>query len=176
MAHLWVRNETDEWAVASLDGDVFTLLSHFPHVARRCPNDGESALMRSATCDEVEPIWVLLAGETTSLRVNGSSVVAGIRALGDRDEIRGSSVERCFFSTEHPVAVVPSPDGEQPLFCPRCHLAIDPGTPAVRCPVCGVWHHQNDAEGPCWTYSEECAVCQHDTDLSCGYRWSPEEL
>ena len=176
MAHLWVRNDEDEWAVAPLVGDAFTLLSESPYVERRCPTEGETALMRSMHPGEDEAVWVLLAARTTPLRVNGASVGAGIRALDDRDEIRGPAVGQCFFSTEQPASVVSAPAGEQTMFCPRCKLAIEPATPAVRCPLCGVWHHQDDDERPCWTYSAECAVCRHDTDLARGYRWSPDEL
>ena len=124
---------------------------------------------------EAETLWVLLVAEAAPVRVNGSAVVGGIRALDDRDEIRGPSVAQCFLSTEQLASVVLSPGGERPMFCPRCKLPIEAATPAVRCPVCGIWHHQDDMH-PCWSYSEECAVCRHDTDLDRGYRWSPEEL
>ena len=82
MAHLWVRNDEDEWAVAPLVGDAFTLLSESPYVERRCPIEGETALMRSTHPGEDEAVWVLLAARMTPLRVNGASVGAGIRALG----------------------------------------------------------------------------------------------
>ena len=178
MAHLWVRDGETEWAVAPLGGDVFTFVPEAPHIAQRAPDDGETALMRATPHDaavEVETLWVLLVSEATQVRVNGSAVVEGIRALDDRDEICGPAVEQCFFSTEQLASVVPSPGGERPTFCPRCKLPVETASPAVRCPVCGVWHHQDDRH-PCWSYSEECAVCRHDTDLERGYRWSPEEL
>ena len=47
----------------------------------------------------------------------------------------------------------------------------------VTCPQCGVWHHQRETDAlRCWTYSPHCAMCDQPTDLSAGYRWTPQGL
>jgi len=56
----------------------------------------------------------------------------------------------------------------------RAHQALKP-IHYVRCPQCGVWHHQSD-ELPCWVYSSSCSLCDHPTALDAGYRWIPGEL
>ncbi|MEE8131238.1 MAG: hypothetical protein V3T48_13165 [Vicinamibacterales bacterium] len=182
MAHLWVRHAAaeaeEEWAVVPLVTDAFTLVLDAPYVAPRLPDAGEVGLMSAAPeygAGEGEAQWVLLIADVAVARVNGTAVVGGIRALHDRDEIRGPRLGRYFFSTELLASVVPSPGSERTLFCPRCKLPIEPATSAVRCPVCAIWHHQNDTHS-CWDYAEECAVCRHDTALDRGYRWSPDEL
>ena len=180
MAHLWVRDDDKTWAIVALAADVSTIVPETPHVVRRLPDSGEVALTRAMPeydAGEADTQWVLLLAETTVARVNGSLVVGGIRALDDRDEIRGPTLPQCFLSTEQLAAVVPRPkeDAQASFNCPRCKLTIEPATPAVRCPVCAVWHHQDDTH-PCWSYSDECAVCRHDTDLDRGYTWTPEEL
>jgi len=157
MAHLWLPEDGDAaWTRQPLGGETAL---------------GASAGLLRATAPEGHR-WVLLAAP--SVRVNGSPVAAGIVALRDRDEICADG-RRVFFSTESLAEVVPYPGGERTTFCPRCRLEIAAGTLAVRCPHCGVWHHQS-AELPCWTYAERCVQCDQRTALDAGYRWTPEEL
>ncbi|MFQ5653988.1 MAG: hypothetical protein ACE5GW_04575, partial [Planctomycetota bacterium] len=104
------------------------------------------------------------------------------RRLQDRDQIRLRGARApLVVSGEGPARVEPFPGGESDVECPRCKLPIDPGTPAVRCPHCGVWHHQDlrhdDAEKdlPCWTYKPLCATCDRETAPEAGFSWTPLE-
>jgi hypothetical protein len=156
MAHLWMRDAStqDGWSPSALAGDARVLSA--------------AALVRHA----VEPEgWVLIGPR--AVRVNGASLDAGIRVLRDRDEIVAGA-GRIFFSSESLAAIVAFPAGAPPTFCARCKLAIAPGSPAVRCPQCVLWHHQSD-ELPCWTYAERCTMCDQPTALDAGFRWTPEE-
>ena len=183
MAHLWVRDSRadERWAIAPLESAAFTLVADPPYVVPRVPEDDEIGLMKAMPeygAGDGKAQWVVLVGSPTRVRVNGLAVGGGIRALADRDEIRGPGLGRYFFSTEQLASVeaLPAgPVGDDGLFCPRCKLSIDISTAAVCCPVCGVWHHEND-DRLCWSYSDACAVCRHDTARDRGYRWSPEEL
>jgi hypothetical protein len=116
--------------------------------------------------------WVAIG--SPALHVNGVALDVGIRVLRDRDEVRVGDA-RAYFSAEALPVVVAFPGAERPVFCPRCQQEIAPQSAAVRCPSCGVWHHQAD-ELPCWTYDAKCALCDQPTALDGGLRWSPEEV
>jgi hypothetical protein len=79
-----------------------------------------------------------------------------------------------FFSTEE-AACIETFTGTGSVTCPRCRTAIVPGQPVVRCPDCGVVHHEV-ADRNCWTYAKTCALCAQLTALDTGLRWSPEAL
>jgi hypothetical protein len=155
MAHLWVAEGLAGWSATPLAGD--TALS-----------TGVAQLVR-ATGDGA---WVLVG--PSAVRVNGEPLDAGIRVLRDRDELLVAG-RRSFFSSETLAVVEPLPVVDRPPVCPRCKTAIEPGTLAVRCPQCRIWHHQSE-EMPCWTYAPLCALCPQPTPLDAGYRWSPEDL
>ena len=166
MAHVWFRNPGEvnrgpsvpaEWSRMPLDADALAI-----HPSVR--------LLRRTTAGRED--WLLVG--TPAVRVNGVPLDAGIRVLDDRDELRTDD-DRTFFSTESLAAIAPFPGDERATFCPRCKLEIAPGSPAVRCPHCGVWHHQSD-ELPCWMYAEHCTMCDQPTALDAGFRWTPEEL
>lgn len=180
MAHLWVRDEAEQWAVMPLEQAAFTLTSCPPRPISG-PSGGLSGgrglvasvlLLRSG---ERDCTWILIASVGAEVSVNGMPLAAGIRVLADRDEIRVPSAGSYYFSTESLARVEEFPASEQTLFCPRCKQEIDKGTAAVRCPGCGVWHHQTE-ELNCWTYSDVCALCAHATEMNGGFRWTPEEL
>ena len=176
LAHLWIwdgEGGTDEWAVAPLEGDGFILLTGPPYVVRRSRTEGEIVLMRTMAGGDA--VWALLTAGTKPVRVNGYPVAAGIRVLEDRDEISSASIGRRFFSTERLATVTPFPGGDRPIFCPRCKQPVEPSTPVVRCPACGITHHQSD-EYPCWGYADHCGVCSQETSLERGYRWTPDEI
>jgi hypothetical protein len=163
MAHLWLR-ENDEtspndWGVMPLEEGAAAF--------------GPALLLRCQ--DASGDLWLLMDAAPPRVRLNGASLITGIHVLQDRDEITIPGVGRMFFSTEVLARVEPYPGGERPAICPRCKRRIDTATPAVRCPQCGVWHHQSD-ELPCWTYSDTCALCSQPTALDAGYRWTPEAL
>ncbi len=141
----------------------------------RLARDGALLLKRSEG-DETTVVagWSLLTGVDTRLRINGVSIALGIATLRHRDEIRLDGGAPLYFSTERLVNVEPY-GGEDAPRCPRCTLSVERGEPCVRCPACDVVHHQlSDRE--CWTYSETCALCDQASDLTAGYRWSPEDL
>ena len=156
MAHLWLREASDSWSPAVPAGDTPAM-----HPAR---------LLRRSTSQR--DVWVLVG--PPCVRVNGDPLDTGIRVLRDRDELRAAT-SRIFFSVESLPVIEPFPGSAQPTFCPRCKLEIAPGSPAVCCPQCSVWHHQSD-ELPCWTYAECCTLCDQPTPLDAGFRWTPEDL
>ena len=119
--------------------------------------------------------WVLISPSGVRASVNGDHVVAGIRVLDNRDEIRTPDGV-WFFSTEEIARVEPFPDIDHVLRCARCTRPLECGTPAVRCPNpdCGRWHHETEAF-PCWTSIAFCAVCSRATGLGPDDRWVPEE-
>lgn len=126
--------------------------------------------VRSATGDRA---WFAVAD--SSVRVNGAAVVLGIRALHDRDEIRFADGSQLFFSAEDMARVETFPGDTS--RCARCQSDIAPQQPAVRCPQCSLWHHQDPAaELPCWTFRERCSGCTQPTAFDADLRWSPELL
>lgn len=177
MAHLWVRNEAEQWAVLPLDHGAFTLTSNPPQPVRQRSGEADalSSVVLVRTQGQEGSQWVLVAGAASRVSVNGTPLDTGMRVVTDRDEIRIAGSESLYFSTETLARVEEFIGGDQTLFCPRCKQQIDNGAKAVKCPGCGVWHHQTD-ELNCWTYSEVCALCAHSTDLDAGFRWTPEEL
>jgi len=177
MAHLWVRTEAEQWAVLPLEHDAFTLTANPPRPVDPSFREGDalsSVLLVRARGHEAVT-WVLVSGAGSRVSVNGSVIETGMRVVADRDEIRIAGGERLYFSTETLASVEQFAGGDQTLFCPRCKQEIENGTKAVKCPGCGVWHHQTE-ELNCWTYSEVCALCAHATDLEAGFRWTPDEL
>jgi hypothetical protein len=182
MAQLFVDGGS-EWLVAPLEGDAHILSGDADTPLRPrvlVEQDGSDAdltthpvILRVADSSDDE-CWVVIQTPGSSLRVNGTALVTGVRALSHRDELRvGGAAGRVFFSLERSACVVPF-DGVGKSHCPRCQTVIERGTPAVRCPQCGVWHHQSD-EFPCWTYSPTCALCDQSTEFESGFRWTPEE-
>lgn len=177
MAHLWVTTEARHWAVLPLEDDAFTLATNPPRPVRHPMGDGEAfsnvLLVRTSGAEGTS--WVLIAGAGSGVSVNGLPLATGLRVVSDRDEIRIPDAGALYFSTESLARVEPFAGSDQTLFCPRCKLEIEKGAEAVRCPACGVWHHQTE-ELNCWTYSEVCALCAHATDLNSAFQWTPEEL
>ncbi len=180
MAHLWVAvSNNDDWAIVNLDGNsnavVLSRDAGNPIRVRRGPTDNGAALILGAGRQGEQEVWVLLLREGTDLRVNGMPVLGGLRVLRDRDEIAvGGS--RLYFSTERLARVDPFPGIEERVVaCPRCKQPIQPHTPSVRCPGCGLWHHQTE-DLPCWTYSAVCSMCNQKTDLDAGFSWTPEDF
>jgi hypothetical protein len=175
MAHLWVQDDSNAWAVFSLASPFLSLPGALPGTgpaALAGRASSEAILLRSAGVGSTR--WVLLAASRGVL-VNGLPLLTGIRVLIDRDEIRLGRGGSVYFSSEALATVEGFPGYGQPVLCPRCKQEIAPGSKAVKCPQCGVWHHQTD-DLPCWTYAPHCALCDQPTDLGGSYRWSPEEL
>jgi hypothetical protein len=166
MAHLW-QLHNDRWEPAALSGPVMALTGAGELLPADAGADAPMRLQATGTDS-----WVLLARPLTAVRVNGSPVAAGIRALRDRDEIVAAGV-RAFFSTERLVQVEAFPGGTSATFCARCRQKIEQDSPAVRCPGCGSWCHQ-DGDLGCWLYAATCPLCEQATALDAGFRWEPE--
>lgn len=176
MAHLWLHTPTQEWTIMPLGGEVWTLTGQHDRSVQvgRSTSDHSSAVLMSS--QDSEKSWVLLVPPESGVRVNGERIALGIWTLSDKDEIRIPGGVSLFFSTEKLARVEPFPGvSGQRCFCPRCKQEILLASLAVRCPQCGVWHHQSD-DLPCWLYAERCTLCDHPSDLNADYRWTPEDL
>lgn len=174
MAHFWTQ-AANGWEAKKLD------LGQYDLAAIRGPQAGDAtsgtASAKVARLIRVDTggtrVWALASSRDTDIRVNGRAVLAGLCVLADRDEIRMGGTQY-YFSTETLAAVEEFPSLERPVFCGRCRQPIKAGSPAVRCPGCGVLYNQS-AELPCWTYSEKCTFCGHPTALDAGFTWTPED-
>lgn len=190
MAHLWFPDDVKPWAALVLEEGVYDL-DHTPPVrvpaeqaARECalwerrkqvlliPAAGAHCPATAAPGNR----WALLAGPHRRVWVNGSRLDLGLRLLDDRDHIRLDSSRSYYFSAEMLARAKIYTGGAQPIQCPRCKTEVLAGSRAVRCPGCGVWHHQTD-ERPCWTHAPTCALCDRTTELEgAHYRWVPEGI
>jgi hypothetical protein len=98
MAHLWIEEGTDNWAVIPLESSCVALERiGGSRSADDTSADGEAVLLRDDTHDR--PAWHLLAAAYRPVRVNGIPLMAGLRVLSDRDEIALSDGATFFFST-----------------------------------------------------------------------------
>ena len=178
MGQVFVEEGT-EWPVARLEGDRHVLwgdaeISLRPRSAAHA-DDGSRPLILRVAVSSGDERWVVVHTPGSALRANGTALATGIRVLSHRDELRQAGIAgRVFFSLEGLAQVVPF-DGVEGSRCPRCQQPIELGSPAVRCPQCGVWHHESEEFG-CWTYSPTCSLCDQPTELEGGFRWTPEEM
>lgn len=180
MAHLWFPNNADGWGLHPLsdvpcslagspDGPVFT-------TPPASPLASDQVLLQPRPAGPTGPAaWLLLAGPSAQVRVNGADLPLGLRILRDQDDVTVAG-RRLFFSSEQLAVVAPFVGLDQPAFCPRCKQPLQAGEAAVPCPRCRAWHHQTETF-PCWTYDEHCALChQQATALDAGYAWMPDQL
>lgn len=177
MAHLWLKNNSEEWAVLPLEADAFVLTTNPPQPLRNAHAIDERASTVLLLCDRRAGggSWVLLAGRERDVRVNGAALTLGVRVVSDRDEIFVAGTGTLYFSIESLARVETFPGAEQRLYCPRCKQEVKKDSQAVKCPQCLVWHHQSE-ELPCWSYAETCALCPQPTGMDAGYRWTPEGI
>ena len=168
MAHLWYQSDC-VWNVFALDETPVALTGEGPLSVSGVeePDQVEAALHKRST-----GAWLLFAPAGEQARVNGLRF-PGIRLLRDRDEIRVCR-QTFFFSTER-LASIEAYTSPAKAFCPRCRQEITNGTPAVQCPGCGVWHHEN-GDLSCWTYGGNCTLCPQKTPLIDSYQWTPEAM
>lgn len=118
--------------------------------------------------------WLLVVSDAQRLVHNGLPVFnAGPRVLAHRDALAVEGHAPVFFSTEEPARIEPF-DGAT-ATCPRCRDELLPDLPAVRCPKCGVSHHEMPDRN-CWTYASTCALCVQPTPLDTGLLWTPTLL
>lgn len=118
--------------------------------------------------------WVLFVARTEHLLHNGQPVKAGMRVLAHRDSLALGGREAVYFSTEEAARIEPFA-GPARSTCPRCRCEILPAQAAVKCPRCGVFHHETE-ERNCWTYGPTCALCAQPTAQEAGLQWTPEGL
>lgn len=176
MAHLWVRDEAERWAVLPLDGYAFSLNARPPRPVSNQPRQGDALLDVLMVRSQIGAgdSWVLVAGARSGVTVNGIPVATGIRVVSDQDMIHIPNIDDVYFSSETLARIEDFPGLDHSSFCPRCKQEIERSASAVKCPACGVWHHQTD-ELNCWTYADTCALCTQPTDLSGGFRWTPDD-
>jgi hypothetical protein len=176
MAHLWMQERVNEWVVVPLEDDPLALDGVPPRrlQASRAADEARSGAFLMPLEQEGMERWAVVDNGGRA-RINGQPTAAGLRLLEDRDEIRTAAGAMAFFSTETRARIEPFPGAERPVHCPRCKLEIEPGTPAVNCPRCSIWHHESKRY-PCWTYAERCSLCDQETALDAGFRFTPEDL
>jgi len=175
---IWMMNETGAWEDHLLNHDYVEIASEAPvpcDAPKAGPQNAGPLLVRTGEAHGFDR-WVLLCPPVSGTRVNGSRV-NDIRVLTDRDAIAPGNGHVVFFSSEQLAEVQPFPGKHGHTSCIRCKLALEAGSPAVRCPApdCGFWHHHAQSQS-CWTYTSTCASCGHPTDFEAGYQWSPSEL
>lgn len=176
MAHLWIADRDSGWCVLPLDETEYSLAQYPPRPIGTQHVIGERAddVLLLPSRDSVQTTWAVVVGSRRSVQVGGRPLALGLCVLSDRDEVRIEGVGTIFFSTETLAHIEPFPSADHECCCPRCTLEIKAETQAVRCPNCGVWHHQS-GERDCWSYAPSCAMCTHGTALDAGFRWAPEE-
>lgn len=118
--------------------------------------------------------WAAIVPEDFALLHNGQPVPARLRVLAHGDLLAAEAAAPVFFSSEE-TACIETFAGTEPISCPRCKGEIARGQAVVRCPDCGVVHHELEDRN-CWTYAQTCALCPQPTALETGLRWSPEAL
>ncbi len=189
MSQLFIPDGSAAWSVLSLVGAGYRLAvgrqvgasvpAVAPHRGGRLSAKTALLLRRSAEAGEANTAvssadWAVVAGPAAGVRVNGVPLASGVAVLRHRDEIRVAAAAPVYFSAER-VAAAENYMGSDSPRCPRCTLPIEEGQAAVRCPGCGVLHHEL-ADRTCWTYAATCALCDQSSDLEAGLRWSPEGL
>ncbi len=190
MAHLWLRDPDEGLAALPLSGAELRLDGRRP--ARLNGDDPSGAVVTivGRPADGTDDLqWYLHHGPAARVAVNGVRLELGLQRLADGDEIVLDDARRYVFSTEAVPERVAMAAQPQPPVCGRCLQPVASGQMAVRCPGCGVWHHQvsradaagDDGEPPskdvlCWTYHTTCSTCAQPTDLETGFRDVPEWL
>lgn len=176
MAQLWFADREGAWTALPLEEVPYVLAEWPPR-----PLDTRADSGTSARAVRMVPgrgphgmSWAVMAATPGMLSVCGQPVALGMRALADRDSIRIDGMGTLFFSTETLARVEPFPRQDRECFCPRDKLPLESGTPAVRCPGCGLWYHERP-DRPCWTYAPTCQMCPQPTAWGSGFRWTPEQ-
>ena len=198
MAHFWVEEKNGTWAIAPLNGDGFALtadknalLCRADSLTKNRDSDVQGDVRRelrdvrsnvillrttSPESSSGEGIWVLISSPRSDIRVNGIRHT-GLKHLRDRDEIRMAGVGRFYFSTERLAREESFPGGGRKILCGRCKSPIRKGDTVIRCPECGLWHHQSRESGKlCWTYASLCSGCACSTEILASFRWCPDGL
>ena len=186
MPQLWTKIKSrgdgkgSGWIMASLKSDLIELLDdqgNDPPLLRLKgvgSIKGRAILVKAGGGDHGQ--YVLICGLDKDVSVNGTKLFTGIKTLNHQDEILLlQTARRFYYSTERlPTSeIFPGEEGRS-LICPRCRQEIKPGDQVVRCPQCGIYHHQYE-ELPCWNYCEKCSICDQDTRRA-DYGFHPMQL
>lgn len=180
MAQLWFKPTDSELTMVPLSGRPVCLSVSPPQPAeQRSPGSmpGDVLLENFPHPVTNEDRWLLFTGDSTAVWVDGVPQSLGLYHLADGQEILVKGAGVVVMTTERPPLKATLPDSERDVICPRCKTEIEPGSNAVQCPSCRIWHHEMDGL-PCWTYehSTHCAMCAQPTDLDAGLRRIPEGL
>lgn len=181
MCQLFHRLESGEWQALALAGETLSLIGESASVAvgsaAASPPSHAPVLRRLASPSG--DTWLLLAPESSKVRVNGRPLVTGLWVLSHRDAVQLGAAPPLFFSTERVAVIEPFAGGPDPVFCPRCKTVVAAGSPAARCPSCSTVFHQSEAL-PCFDYGEisgeVCPICGERTALDGELRWTPAEV
>ena len=125
-------------------------------------------------CVGQEGKWVAMVPEDARITHNGQRVRGGgLRVLMHGDSLAADAGAPVYFSTEQTPSV--EDYAGPPEICARCKTPVKHGDRAVKCPRCGILHHET-AEKNCWSYRTECTCCPQPTALETALCWSPEML
>ena len=179
MSHLWLRDAEGKRVAHSIKAanhDLRALLLPDASGSSASPVEpGLAARVISAGSASNGERWVVVAGHSADLRVNGIPLMAmGMRVLADRDELAIPGVGSAYFSAEQLAAVVPFPAANRVVLCGRCRQEIKAGDPMVACVGCNTLYHEKPNLN-CFTYGETCSFCPTATVLDAGFSWVPEE-
>jgi hypothetical protein len=176
MARVFLRAPDLQWTDHALSSDTMDLGVLLAGALSGLPRSRSAAAVSVLLVPfraGVAVRWALLAGAGSRVRINGVALAGlGLRVLDHRDEVSLPGVGSAFFSDEELAGTVPLPGSARPIRCGRCLDPIEPGTPAVACPSCRVWHHERE-DRRCWTY-DVCSCCRRPTKLGQGLQWAPE--
>ena len=178
MAHIWFQDHTDKWFALPLRGKPVDLGKSPPkpiNGSRQISSKVPRAVLLPTTPGSVSTGWALLWSPRAKISLNGLPHANGFSVLSDRDEIRFGGDKILYFSTEELAHVESFAGSERPIPCPRCKSPVKEGGLIVKCPNCGVVHHQDEKRG-CWTYAKTCSLCPAPTDLEAGFQWTPENI
>lgn len=183
MAHLWIPADDAAWAILELDARPYDLDRSPPSPVSEeqlAPDDIPSRRRRQVWIvpagDRAGGRWALVAGPHRRVWVNGVWLDLGLRLLEDRDQIRLDNGRSCYYSSEARARRTRYAGDGRAVQCPRCKQEITPGSIAVGCPHCGVWHHESE-ERPCWSDFPTCTHCGRQTTLEdAPFTWAPEGI
>jgi hypothetical protein len=117
---------------------------------------------------------VLLVRPGVWVRVNGEPVLGGMRILEHRDEVLAGEYRLVFSQQGVPVVAPFTPaNGTRLPTCPVCRGPVREASPAVQCPGCARWFHQDGAK-TCWSYAPSCRFCNHPTAFDDSAAWRPD--